>query len=969
METKSKHWSLRILKWSSITLATILLLMYVLPILFPGYLTSQVQKFANDRLEGKLSFSEIELSFFTQFPSLTVTLYDVQLNGSQPFADQNLLKADAVGFGIDLKDLIFSGEVTVNELFIDDSSINVIVDENGRANYNVYKTTEQVSTSSDTASSASLRLNRIAITHCDLQYEDRSLPMVIQAKDFNYVGKGNLDEAVFDLETHAQIAAFDFTFDGKKYFENKQVNAKLITQINTDALRFAFRQNELTINSLPVNFIGEFHILQSGYYMDFNLKSDKAPLRSLFTALPPNYVRWVDRSEVRGELDLFFQLKGRYEVESQSQPSIVFRSKISNGYIAYNESANPTRDLTLDLNLQLPHLNTDSLKVDLKKLYFAVGERNFLAQGQVSGLNTPHINAEAKGYLDLEHLGKSLQLNDYTLRGQFNVDAQMNGLLDLDNDVFPKTQGHIVMKNAHIQTPYYPAPLEQFNLNVELRNSSGKFSQTYLKLEPVSWVFEGEPFHAQGYFKDPGNVQYDFKAKGVLNLTNIAKVFAPEDIGIQGKVKADVALKGSQADLVAQRFDRLQNAGGLEADSLRIKIAMLPKPMFLDRGVFRFEQDKMRFDQFKARYASSALEADGYINDMIGYLFTPKATLRGDFTLKMDQLIAEEWMPEVDSTAVATHLPTAEISEPTAEVFAIPQRIDLRIQARVDQLQWQDIAMRNARGELRLKEEKAILNKLQLTMIDAPMQLQGYYRAVSPTQAEFAMQYKANSFDVQRAYKEIALFRELASAAQYASGVIGMDYSLKGTLNSEMLPEFSTLVGGGAILLKDVKVAGMKMFNRVTEKTDLDVLDNPNFKEVTVESNIRNNVISIERTKISLGLFRLRLEGKTNFDGAMAFQMRIGLPPFGLIGIPVTINGTHENPQVNVFSKKTDEVPEKGYGKEADQQYEDYLEQQAIEAAAAAATEQHVGTLPTAGSQEIQATPEQKEEQQPTTPE
>lgn len=939
METKRKHWALRLIKWVAISIVSLLFLMFLLPILFPGQVAEQVKKLANERLDGELNFSRVELSFFTQFPSLTVTLYDFELKGSQPFNDEKLVTADAVGFGINLNDLVFGGEVTVNELFVDGSEINVLVDEQGRANYNVYISDDEVEVSKDSASGASLRLNKIQITQCNLRYEDRSLPMLIEAKDFNYTGKGNLDEAVFDLETHAQIGAFDFTFAGEKYFEQKKVNAKLLTQINTNALQFAFRQNELTINSLPVNFIGEFHILQSGYYMDFNLRSDNAPLRSVFTAMPPNYVKWVDRSEVRGAIDLFFQLKGRYEVESNRQPNVVFQSKIREGYIAYKEAENAMRDLTLDLDVQLPSLHTDSLAVHLKQFYFAVGERHFKAEGEVKGLNKPEIHAKANGFLDLEQLGKSVGLTDYQLRGLLKMDAQLDGVLDIAQNQFPKTNGLLSMENARIQTPHYPAAIENLALRVEMKNTTGNYSDTYVELKPLRFEFEGEPFYASGYFENPGNVSYDLEAKGVLNLTKIARVFAPDGVGIHGRVKADLALKGTQADVLNNRLDRLQNRGSLEADSIQLRLAMLPQPMWLDHGFFRFNQDQMQFENFQARYGSSQLQAKGYLKDAIGYVFNPKSTLKGTFTLSLDRMVAEEWMPVAEVPLVAADTLTLQpekvaVTTTSPNVFAIPERIDLLLHANVGEIKWQDIVLQQTRGQLVLKDEQAILRNLRLLVIDAPMQLDGSYRALSPTEAEFAMHYKGEQFDIQRAYNEIALFREMASAAEYAKGIVGMDYHLKGKLNAEMLPIFPTLKGEGDIVLKDIQVAGMKMFTRMKDKTDIEALNNPNIKDVVVHSTIANNVITIDRTKMNLGAFRLRFEGKTNFDGAMSFQMRIGLPPFGLIGIPVAVNGTHANPEVKIFSKKSEDVPEKGYGKEADEAYEKYLaEQAALQAA------------------------------------
>ena len=51
---------------------------------------------------------------------------------------------------------------------------------------------------------------------------------------------------------------------------------------------------------------------------------------------------------------------------------------------------------------------------------------------------------------------------------------------------------------------------------------------------------------------------------------------------------------------------------------------------------------------------------------------------------------------------------------------------------------------------------------------------------------------------------------------------------------------------------------------------------------------------------------RLRTEGQVSFDGDLGLKMRIGIPPFGLIGIPVVVKGTHENFKIKLGKRTPD---------------------------------------------------------------
>lgn len=51
------------LKWTGVSIFTILFLMYIVPILFPGTISQQVKVFANNHLAGKIRLQKLIFSF------------------------------------------------------------------------------------------------------------------------------------------------------------------------------------------------------------------------------------------------------------------------------------------------------------------------------------------------------------------------------------------------------------------------------------------------------------------------------------------------------------------------------------------------------------------------------------------------------------------------------------------------------------------------------------------------------------------------------------------------------------------------------------------------------------------------------------------------------------------------------------------------------------------------------------------
>jgi AsmA protein len=148
------------------------------------------------------------------------------------------------------------------------------------------------------------------------------------------------------------------------------------------------------------------------------------------------------------------------------------------------------------------------------------------------------------------------------------------------------------------------------------------------------------------------------------------------------------------------------------------------------------------------------------------------------------------------------------------------------------------------------------------------------------------------------------MFREMATSAEKASGLVSLQYHVEGRLNDRMEPVYPSIKGQGVVKIDHVKVKGLKLFGAVSKATGKEGIDDPDLKAVVIKSTIANNLITIERTKMKVLGFRPRLEGQTSLDGKLNIRFRLGLPPLGIFGIPMTITGTSDNPVVEMRKGK-----------------------------------------------------------------
>ena len=907
MKKPSKSIVVKILKITGITIGSILLLLFLIPILFPGKIAEEVKSFANQKLNGKLDFKEAHLSFFNHFPSLTLTLTDFSLKGSAPYKNQTLLSANEVAFGINIRSLLFDKKVDIDKIFVSDALINVKVNAKGEANYNVYNSDDK-STKKD-SSSSSLRLEKIAIENSHIIYDDKSTKMLIDANGFNYVGNGDLDKSIFDLYTEAKIQDFNFTYNGEQYLKNKKVNADLITKINTNSLAFVFEQNNLKINKLPVEFKGRFNFLSNGYDMDFNIKSEDSKLNDFFTALPPHYVTWLDKSNVKGSTDLLLTLKGKYIASKNQKPDLAFNMKIRDGFINYNNAPIPASNIFLNFDTKLPSLDTEKLQVNIDSIFFNVDKDYFKAIVKIAGLAKPKIAARITSKIDLAKMNKAVGLQNMDLLGVLNMDIKSNGVYDKKNNKIPVTNGKIFLKDGYVKTIYYPNPIKDINLLATILDNEGSLKDLKVNITPASFEFEGKSIFVNAKLQNFDNITYDIKAKGELDVAKIYKVFSRKGLDVEGYVNADVTFKGSQNDAMKGNYKNLHNSGTLQLRNIKTTSEYLPKPFIIKEGTFVFNQDKMSFNNFVANYGQSDFKMNGYLQNVIDFVLTNKAVLKGNFALQSNYINCDEFMSaSTNQTAVPDIFKdnTKPLAPANSGVIVIPSNFNLQFHAVADKMNFQDVALEKLNGNMLIKNGKLIMKNNSFDIIGSNVKIDLVYGNETPNKASFDFKIVAKEFDVKRAYKEVKLFREMASAAENAEGIISLDYQVAGKLDANMQPIYPSLVGGGTLSVKKVKMNGFKMFGAVSKKTGKESIRNPDLSQVDIKTTIKNNIINIERFKFKVAGFRPRIEGQTSFDGNLNIKMRLGLPPLGIIGIPMKITGTKDNPKVSLGRQSED---------------------------------------------------------------
>ncbi len=888
---------LKLLKFILITLFILFGILLSLPYLFPDHISKQVRNWANKSIETELAFSRIHLSFFEHFPSLSLTLQDVTLKGSAPFEKDTLIAAKKVSLGVNLLSLLGSS-VKINEIYLTDGRINVMVDKTGSPNYNVYSATTPKGTTKENitdTSSTSLKLEKIQIENCSLVYDDASIPIKITSSQLDYTGKGDLNKLVFDLKSRIQMKDVSLSFDNEDYIINKQLRARLITKVNTGSLQLVFEKNNVRINELPVRFKGRFDFLSNGYYMDFDLATRKATFKQLFTALPPAAVQWLNTTSVKGDVKLSAQLKGKYVASENVAPDLNVNLNVSNASVASQQTKTPVKNILLQLSCQLPSLSPDRLHLKVDTIHATLDKQFIAGSLEWKGMNTPFLKGNLSASADLAEWTRSLSTEGVAeLRGMLNMKAAFHGTIDRAAGKLPVTFASVDLKNGFIKTSYYPNPISQLQLHVTLKNATGTNKDFTFASTPIAFIFEGKPFVINSEIGNLDNLQYNVSSKGVFDVGKISKVFGIEGLNIDGSIAANLQLKGSQEDIDAGRYDQLHHQGTLELHQINVRSNDYPHPLTIQDGIFSFQDDKMRADKIRCTYGSSHLTMDGHLSNIINYIMQDNAPLKGRFAVKADQVDLAELM----GSSSTSESPRSNDTTSVTGIVPIPANLDLELAGGVDRINYKGIQLTNCNSVVAVKAGTLNIKKAAFEMVGAPFNFTGSYSPVDVKNVQFTATISAEEFDVSKAFQQIEFFKAMAPSAANVKGIVSLNYQLSGRLDDQMYPVLPSLKGGGVLTLKKVKLYGFKMLSEINKRTSQNLNESPDLTKIELKTTIEDNIMTLKRTKLRISGFRPRFEGQVSLDGKVNLQCRLGLPPFGLIGIPLSITGTQEKPVV-----------------------------------------------------------------------
>ena len=161
----------KFLKWFGIIFLILLVLIIALPFMFKGKIMTMIKDETNKNLNAKVDFADVSLSLIRNFPNFSVTITNLSVINIKPFEGDTLLYAKDFNAVVDLMSVISGDQIRIRKVLIDQTVINCLVNEQGKANWDIAKPSTGPQKASE-PSSFKANLNYYAIKNARIVYDD-----------------------------------------------------------------------------------------------------------------------------------------------------------------------------------------------------------------------------------------------------------------------------------------------------------------------------------------------------------------------------------------------------------------------------------------------------------------------------------------------------------------------------------------------------------------------------------------------------------------------------------------------------------------------------------------------------------------------------------------------------------------------------------------------------------------------------
>ena len=486
-------------------------------------------------------------------------------------------------------------------------------------------------------------------------------------------------------------------------------------------------------------------------------------------------------------------------------------------------------------------------------------------------------SSDFKNFLAVIPEAYSKDIAQVSTTGNFTVAGEFKGIVD--DDHIPQFKIDINSENASFKYPDLPKAVRNVFIDTEISNNTGITEDTFVDIRKLSFMIDEDKFNMEAKISDlMGNTKVNAKIDGKMNLANISKAYpVPADLNLKGILIADISTAFDMASIENKRYENTKTAGNLKLSDFEYKSEEFPNPIILKSTSVTFNPTTVALNNLAGATGKTDFDASGTINNLLGFMFNNE-NIEGNFTLKSNTFAVNDFMV-AETSEVGDGSDKEAATTSTEEKIKIPSFLDCTINASANTVIYDNLTLKDVKGTLVIRDEKAILSNMTSSIFDGKLALNGEVSTKEATPT-FAMKLGMNSFKIAETFNALEMFRTLAPIAKILQGTLNSDVQISGSLKDDFTPNLNTISGNilAELLTDKIDAESAPLLTALDSKLNFLELDKLNLKDLKTALSFEDGVVKVKPFTIKYQDFAINVSGSHTFDQKLNYAATIEVP-------------------------------------------------------------------------------------------
>lgn len=486
-------------------------------------------------------------------------------------------------------------------------------------------------------------------------------------------------------------------------------------------------------------------------------------------------------------------------------------------------------------------------------------------------------SSDFKNFLAVIPATYSKNIENVKTSGNFMVQGEFTGTVDEAH--IPKFNISINSENASFKYPDLPKSVSNVFIDTKIINTSGLVEDTYVDIDKLSFKIDSDSFNMVAKIKElMGNTKVNAHVDGRMNLANIEKAYpVPAELDLKGILTADITTAFDMASIEKKQYENTETTGKLDLSDFEYTSDDNPNPITIESTALTFNPKTVTLNELNGATGKTDFSATGTMSNLLGYLFNDEK-IEGNFDLKSDTFALNDFMVE-EETVSQTEGETDEKPISTEEKIKIPAFLDANINATANTVLYDNIVLKQVKGNLQIKDEKAILTDMTSSVFKGKL---GFSGEVSTKEEvpTFAMKLGMDQVQIGETFKALELFEVLAPIAGVLQGKLNSDIVLSGSLTDDFTPDLTNLSGKvlAELLATDIDSEKAKLLQSLSSKLNFIKLDKLDLKGLKTALDFENGVVQVQPFSIAYDDIEIKVDGNHTFDRKLNYKATMEVP-------------------------------------------------------------------------------------------